>query len=67
MTNREPRKDWTLDSEGSSWAAEDTYDARMKRARDKEASRSVGERARSLLSGSKRARDERIGIKRDRG
>lgn len=27
----EPRKDWTLDSEGSSWAAESTYDERRMR------------------------------------
>ncbi len=63
MTNREPRKDWTLDSEGSSWAAESTYDDRVARARDKEASRSVGERARAFLKG--RERDARLGI--DRG
>jgi hypothetical protein len=65
MTNRKPRKDWTLDSEGSSWAAESTYEDRVARARDKEASRSVGERARALLSKGKS--DARLGIKRERG
>ena len=65
MTNqRKPREDWTLDSEGSSWEKESTYDARLQRARDREASRSVGERARDLLSGGKGAR---LGIRRDRG
>jgi hypothetical protein len=61
MTNREPRKDWTPDSEGSPWAAESTYDDRMKRARDKEASRKARMSVRDLLSGgeSARARNDR--------
>ena len=65
MTNqKEPREGWTLDSQGSSWAAESTYDDRVKRAQDKAASRSVRKRVSDLLSGGERAR---LGIKRDRG
>lgn len=61
MMNREPRKDWTLDSEGSSREGESTYDDRTQRAR------SVGERARALLKGGDRARKGSPGIERDRG
>ena len=54
----EPREDWTLDSEGSSRAAESTYAARRARERMGEAARDARASARDLL-GIKRARGDR--------
>ena len=58
MTNTEPRDNWTLDSEGSSRASEDTYKERRARERLSEAARDARKSARDLL-GIKRARGDR--------
>lgn len=57
----EPREDWTPDSEGSSWAAESTYDDRVARARAKEAARTGRTVARERIADifRRNARDDR--------
>jgi len=46
----EPREDWTPDSEGSSWAAESTYEDRLARARAKEDARAGRGKARARIT-----------------
>jgi hypothetical protein len=55
---REPREDWTLDDEGGSRSAHDTYKERRARERLSEAARDARKSARDLL-GIKRARGDR--------
>jgi hypothetical protein len=57
MTNNNPRDNWSLDDEGGSRSAHDTYKERRARERLSEAARDARASARDLL-GIKRARGE---------